>query len=78
MPGEGQAGGGARRSRRVMPDRQRDLRLPAFECPRGMRRPLSPAADIPSRTSVAAKYANRDLTRRSNNIGICALMISRV
>ena len=44
-----------RRSRRVTPDQQRDLRLSAFECPRGMRRPLSPTADIPSRTSVAAK-----------------------
>ena len=44
----------ARCSRRVTFDQQRDLRLSAFECPRGMRPPLSPTADIQSRGSVVA------------------------
>jgi hypothetical protein len=39
---------------------------------------FTPDATKLLRSSEMTRCANRDLTRRSKNIGICALMISRV
>ena len=47
--------------RRVMAGSRTRVAPAAFECPGGMRRPLSPTADIPSHTSVAAKCENATL-----------------